>query len=252
MAIDIGTSFNIQTNLPIDDRLVLTKAEMLDMNDNIMPSVYLCTCSDDGLLYLYNKNNEVDAETGKFRIMKAEGGALVFTKTEWDALETKPAAGTQVIISDDTAPSGQSNELIEIIYPVGSIYINTTDVNPATILGIGTWERVAQNMSLWGASADGETGTEKTAGLPNITGTLGGSIHVYGYTSTTNGAFSGTPTADSSQGHSAYSGNWMLNPTFSADRGETKLNGTHQNDVYGKSDTVQPPALVVNIWKRTA
>lgn len=111
MAIDIGTSFNVQTNLALDERMVLTTEEMLNMNDNIMPEVYMATNKDDGQFYLYNKANEIDAATGKFRLMKSEGGALVFTKAEWEALDPKPAAGTQVIISDDTIPGDGGNNI---------------------------------------------------------------------------------------------------------------------------------------------
>lgn len=99
--ININDGFNIGAAAALDSRMVLTKAEMLAMKDAVMPDVYMASCKDDGQLYLYNKENTVDEITGKFQILKAEGGALVFTQSEWDALENKPDIGTQVIISDD-------------------------------------------------------------------------------------------------------------------------------------------------------
>ena len=39
-AIDISTGFHISAPVGIDDRLVLTKEEMLNMNDGLMPDSY--------------------------------------------------------------------------------------------------------------------------------------------------------------------------------------------------------------------
>lgn len=59
----------------IDQRLVLTKQQMRYTKDEWMPEVYFCICSEPDLLndeyvyriYCYNKHNEPDHETGKFR-----------------------------------------------------------------------------------------------------------------------------------------------------------------------------------------
>lgn len=40
--------------------------------------------------------------------------------------------------------------------------------------------------------------------------------------------------------------------SFNASSGEQKTDGTISNDVYGKSDTVQPPAIRVYAWQRTS
>lgn len=51
-------------------------------------------------------------------------------------------------------------------YPVGSIYLSTSSANPATVLGGGTWERIAQGRTLIGegtsdkAFSAGATGGE--------------------------------------------------------------------------------------------
>lgn len=75
MGININSGFSVGAPVPIDERLVMTKEQMLNANDNIMPAVYMTVCADDGALYLYNKTNEANAETGKFVVMEAgEGG----------------------------------------------------------------------------------------------------------------------------------------------------------------------------------
>lgn len=79
MAITINSNFSVGAALPIDDRLVLTKQQMIDINENVMPEVYFAVCSDDGNMYLFNKANEVSAETGKFALFEA--GASTQTAT---------------------------------------------------------------------------------------------------------------------------------------------------------------------------
>ena len=65
-AIDISTGFHISAPVGIDDRLVLTKEEMLNMNDGLMPESYFALCSEDNKLYVYNKSNTPNEVTGKF------------------------------------------------------------------------------------------------------------------------------------------------------------------------------------------
>ena len=78
MAINLGGGFQIGSKQPIDDRLIMTKSEMINVNENIYPDVYMCVCSDDGAIYTFNINNEANDETGKFRIIEAgnSGGDL--------------------------------------------------------------------------------------------------------------------------------------------------------------------------------
>lgn len=74
MAINISQAFHRTSANPIDDTLALTKAEMLTVNDNLMPSKYLTVCQDDGQIYLYDKNATPSTETGKFILFEAGGG----------------------------------------------------------------------------------------------------------------------------------------------------------------------------------
>lgn len=67
MGIPLNLDFEMGVAKPIDSRLVMTKAQMLSIDDNVMPQVYGCWCSEDGKPYIYNKNNAVDAQLGKFR-----------------------------------------------------------------------------------------------------------------------------------------------------------------------------------------
>ncbi len=56
-------------------------------------------------------------------------------------------------------------------FPVGSIYQSTDPTSPAALFG-GSWEVIASERVLMGASSTHAAGTTVKAGLPNITGTL--------------------------------------------------------------------------------
>ena len=73
MAINTASGFQVGSSDAIDSRLVLTKNEMLTINENVYPQVYMCVCKDDGLLYVFSKSNAVDGQTGKFRVVTGDG-----------------------------------------------------------------------------------------------------------------------------------------------------------------------------------
>lgn len=51
-----------------------TKAEMKACPEDDLSDTAMCTCDEDGILYVYNKNNEVNPETGKWEPVK--GGTV--------------------------------------------------------------------------------------------------------------------------------------------------------------------------------
>ena len=66
--IQLPQGFKINGRDAIDVRLILSKTEMLTINDNTMPNVYFAICKDDGKMYIYNKSNESLSDTGKYRL----------------------------------------------------------------------------------------------------------------------------------------------------------------------------------------
>ena len=134
----------------------------------------------------------------------------------------------------------QVTSKIEALYPVGSIYIGTTDTCPVASM-FGTWEKVSEGRVLQGASSSQTAGKTVEAGLPNITGSFSAQDMADDATTpTTKGALYATRNnlRDSANGRT---GGCDIN--FDASR---------SNKIYGKSNTVQPPAYLVNIWRRTA
>ena len=128
-------------------------------------------------------------------------------------------------------------------YPVGSIYMSTDATSPAALFG-GTWEQIATNRVLMGASSSHAAGTTAEAGLPDITGSVG--RYTSDWDSGPNrqqGAFTATGSArmnfNSSSG--GYGRGTYIN-----------FNASKSNAIYGASDTVQPAAYYVYIWRRIA
>lgn len=129
-------------------------------------------------------------------------------------------------------------------FAVGAIYQSTDATSPAALFG-GIWEQIAENRVLMGASSSHAAGTTAEAGLPNITGSMvegskdQGPFRAEGYL-VCEGAFSGVEKSNSYTGHARVTGkNYDLYFDASA-----------SNAVYGASDTVQPPAYYVYIWRR--
>ena len=134
-------------------------------------------------------------------------------------------------------------------FPVGSIYQSTARTSPAALFG-GTWQEIAQNRVLMGASYAHAAGTTVEAGLPNIAGSLSETSN-NGKTSpfrgnknaiSSIGALAVTEVSSPFCGYAGYEGS-AYDISFDASR---------SNSIYGSSNTVQPPAYYVHIWRRVA
>ena len=191
-------------------------------------------------------------------IKKLQDGSF-YTKEEADAKfgtpYTLPAATSTVLggvkLSEDfTADEDGTLHLAGGTapdpYPVGSIYQSTDAASPAALFG-GTWEQIAENRVLMGASSSHPADSTAEAGLPNITGSLiegsadQGPFRTEGYL-VRKGAFSGVEKSNSYTGHSRVTGKNY----------DIYFDASASNAIYGASDTVQPSAYYVYIWRRIA
>ena len=119
---------------------------------------------------------------------------------------------------------------------VGCCLITFTNTNPQTIYG-GTWVLIGTNRAIMGAGSGHNGGDTVDAGLPNISGTVANSLG-----GTSSGALSFTGVGDLRCG----SGTTHFNI------GTTSFNAASSSAIYGKSSTVQPPAIYLYIWRKTA
>ena len=107
MAIALGTGFSIGSKDLIYDKFVLSKEEMLNINENTYPDQFFALCSDNDTLYTFNISNPVNAETGKFREVVGSGSGtgedvdltgLFMTSTEVSTMLDNVFAGTSMAI----------------------------------------------------------------------------------------------------------------------------------------------------------
>ena len=125
-------------------------------------------------------------------------------------------------------------------HPVGSIYQTISPENPSVTFGGGTWEKIAQDKVLMGASDTHPAGTTVEAGLPNITAKVTSQYGIFNADS--EGAFYFSEGANFNYPATGLGGSLIHDLRFSASR---------SNPIYGNSTTVQPPAYFTYTWLRT-
>ena len=123
-------------------------------------------------------------------------------------------------------------------YPVGSIFQTVSSASPAALFG-GTWQEIAQNRVLMGASYSHAAGTTVEAGLPNITGSFVADVKKGEHK--VSGAFTAGDLIASTGEYNSFSDVYKFS-----------LDASKSNAIYGRSATVQPAAYYVHIWRRVA
>lgn len=123
-------------------------------------------------------------------------------------------------------------------YPVGSIFQTVSTTSPAALFG-GTWQEIAQNRALMGASYAHAAGTTVEAGLPNITGSFVADVKKGEHK--VSGAFTAGNVIASTGEYNSFSDVYKFS-----------LDASKSNAIYGRSATVQPAAYYVHIWRRVA
>ena len=200
------------------------------------------------------KANTIDVPT------KAEVNAKVDTTTFNTEIAkyvtSESLLGADGKIKNDLLPS--TSFLPYQAYPIGSIYMNVASVDPAEVLGGGTWERIAQGRFLMGSDATAS----------NIGGTGGAStatLSIANMPSHNHGGATGSVDAGGSHTHGfpGVAGNggdsWCLTQySYYRIYASLEANGmpahSHaiQSQGSGTAFSIQNPYLIVCMWKRTA
>lgn len=187
---------------------------------------------------------------------------------------------------NNTKPDDKGNiNLIDLVYPVGSIYMSASAASPATLFG-GTWKALDEGRVLIGANDSytaGSTGGEATHTLTtnempshthsassdsqgwhqhSVSVTSSGSVSIPIYRNMTEDDtdYYGVPTRVAGQwrnGSTSSSGTYSASVSTSGSA-TTGGNGTHSHNITvansggGQAHNNMQPYLAVYMWERTA
>ena len=181
-----------------------------------------CSASrNGGAIYCANTNSVVDC------IFKTE------TDTVYGAT---PAYTSLDQLKDGEKPTAKAvYNLVDTIYPVGSIYMSVSSTNPSILFG-GVWEQIEDKFLLSSGSSynSGDTGGEETHTL--TIDEMPSHNH-------------SRRTSPQSFAERDTSGNDIISASSGTAKGLVK---NTNNTGGGLAHNNMPPYLVVNIWKRTA
>lgn len=146
---------------------------------------------------------------------------------------------------------GAVNDVINIMYPVGSIYMSVNSVNPSTLFG-GTWEKIEDRFLVaTGTTFNlGQSGGSKDAVVVSHTHTQAAHKHDYGYKLWGTKSGSAEPGAQISGSGKYYAATSNNDYKWLADM-SSEQPAINNSGVDG-TDKNLPPYLAVNMWKRTA
>ena len=133
------------------------------------------------------------------------------------------------------------SSIVNLIYPVGSIYISTSATNPGNIFG-GTWQAYGQGRTLIGAG----TGNDGSTSMSFTAGSTGGE---YKHLLTTSEMPSHTHNLVHNLNLHLISGGSALNGAVSGGSGKDIY--TDATGGSTKHNNIQP-YIVVYFWRRTA
>ena len=183
---------------------------------------------------------------------EADRAAAIVSTDKTLSVEGAPADGKAVgdalkgVISADAVKTLIADALAEDHAKI-KFWISEDPTSPAALFG-GTWQEIAQNRVLMGASYAHAAGTTVEAGLPNITGSL---IE----TKAESSPFRGSKASLSKSGALKFTEvntDWGGYSSLSGSAYNIKFDASLSNPIYGRSTTVQPAAYYVHIWRRVA
>lgn len=157
---------------------------------------------------------------------------------------------------------GGGSDVVDLIYPVGSIYMSVNSTSPSTLFG-GTWEKIEDTFLLASGTtySNGSTGGSATVTLtenqmPSHTHTQNAHTHTgtdgRGFVTHTEGKSVTQKRVSVPSSGSNYapiitsSDNWYSVGSVGS------TTATNQNKGGGQAHNNMPPYLTVNVWKRTA
>ncbi len=180
-SISVDLPFLISNKTPLDVKQnFVTKLEMKEFNTMLLSDTALCTCDEDGRLYIYNVNNTEDSETGKWRVHEGGTGG----GTTIDELPSEDVNYTNVALDSVTNVKECLDTLVAKIYYVAPSVTSFTCNPSRTAYEIGekitsitfTWaynkEIISQSLTGCTIELSDRTATYNTELTSNKTFTL--------------------------------------------------------------------------------
>lgn len=205
--------------------------------------------SDSGVLSWTNDGGKENPAAVSIKGPQGEPGATGPTGPQGPQGETGPQGATgptgpagsdaSVTAENISAALGYTpigiSDLLDVIYPVGAIYLSVNSTSPATLFGGGTWERIEDKFLLAAGDtyAAGSTGGEASVSL---TAAQNGPH--------THAAYYADSTGSKGFGYSYTNKGEQSNA--STDSSGIVLSGS------GQPHNNMPPYLTVYVWQRTA
>lgn len=177
----------------------------------------------------------------------ADRAAAIVSTDKTLSVEGAPADGKAVgdalkgVISADAVKTLITDALAEDHAKI-KFWVSEDPTSPAALFG-GSWEEIASERVLMGASSAHAAGTTVEAGLPNLKGSSSGVASTAYPNLSNSGALSINKNNGGLAGYEG--GSYGSNCTVSFDASKS-------NAIYGRSSTVQPAAYYVHIWHRVA
>ena len=177
---------------------------------------------------------------------EADRAAAIVSTDKTLSVEGTPADGKAVgdalkgVISADAVKTLITDALAEDHAKI-KFWVSEDPTSPAALFG-GSWEEIASERVLMGASYAHAAGTTVEAGLPNLKGSFSG-VASTAYPNLSNSGALSISRNDSITGYEGGSYGTSCN---------VSLDASKSNAIYGRSSTVQPAAYYVHIWHRVA
>lgn len=107
----------------------------------------------DGVTLSAESKIDLQITAAQFLTLQADGVENLYVENDNAALTAYAVGGypsaaitLQCSITGTQAPTPPVNPSLNMIYPIGSIYMNVSNVNPGNTIG-GTWERIEDNST---------------------------------------------------------------------------------------------------------
>ena len=237
--VQVLVSLTIKNNPSQNFLAVLTSTASGNINEPLQQSYASSFVrNDDYVMPLYNIQSQQDTTN-----------ISDFVNDGWDYVYYSDYAEIRRDLNDEISRAKAreaeifeaSSNHISFVYPVGSIYTTVNkDFDPNASFTGTSWVKIKNGLFLEATDNPDQVGVEVEAGLPNITGSMGGagSAPLKDLT----GAFYGI-------------GGWEYNSAsskYGAAQTSYYFNASRSSAVYGKSTTVQPNSIRCYMWRRVS